>query len=144
MQHETWRVSPDYEVGSLTAVHASTASVNLAVPALEDPPVRARMAPLKMPENQGRVGLDNDKRVIAPIRFGHACLQECPQSLVQCGRGSFVCDVSDGASMRVRKTLVARMRDREYRLELAQACGHVDFHSQKTPDESASVLYSSF
>lgn len=55
----------------LAAVHASTASVDFAVTALENPPVRARMAQVAHPLDQSAVRLDHLEVVRAGVRHGH-------------------------------------------------------------------------
>lgn len=56
--------------------------MNLAVAALEDPPVGAGMAEVAMPLDEGAVGLDHLEDVGAAGCEGHGCCL-----LVRCGNG---------------------------------------------------------
>jgi hypothetical protein len=52
-------------------VNAGSASMNLAVSAFKNPPVRTRMAQVAGPLNQGTVRLDHLKRVCTVRCDGH-------------------------------------------------------------------------
>lgn len=57
---------------ALDTVNTGSTSVNLAVPALENPPVRSRMAYIAVPLNQSTVRLDHLERVGAVRCDGHS------------------------------------------------------------------------
>lgn len=68
-----------------SALGTRPTSVNLAVAALENPPVGAGVAEVAMPLDEGAVGLDHLEDVGAACCESHGC-----RLLVRCGNGWLV------------------------------------------------------
>lgn len=61
----------EYHGSNLRFRHACLACLELALRALVDPPVRAGMAHVAVPEDEGGVGLDDLERMFALSWLGH-------------------------------------------------------------------------